>query len=164
MVAALMIMASATAQEEKKQCENCQAKKFDKTEMVKHRTDRMVQEYGLSQEQADKLLQLNTEYAAKMRPMHGLGGHFGPAPRPEGPQGNFEQKAPEPPQDGQTVDKHPSKEELEAKMKEVKAYHEAYEKSLKKIMTSKQYKKYQENAKQNEERGHRGFPQGPRPE
>ena len=49
-----------------------------KQEMVKHRTDRLVKDYQLNDQQARQLLELNTKYADKMRPHH---------PRHHGPHG-----------------------------------------------------------------------------
>ena len=69
MMAAVLMSATAFAQDEK-QCNcncKCKDKKPDKTEMVKHRTDRMVKEYGLDEAQAQKLLELNTGELRRMR-------------------------------------------------------------------------------------------------
>ena len=59
MIAAVLMSSAAFAQEEKK-CE-CKCKQPDKTEMVKHRTDRVVKKYGLNDQQAASLLELNTK-------------------------------------------------------------------------------------------------------
>ena len=64
MIAAVLMSSAAFAQEEKKcECKNC--KKPDKTEMVKHRTDKFAKKYGLNDQQAASLLELNTKYADK---------------------------------------------------------------------------------------------------
>ncbi len=55
MIAAVLMSSAAFAQEEKKcECKNC--KKPDKTEMVKHRTDKFAKKYGLNDQQAASLL------------------------------------------------------------------------------------------------------------
>lgn len=46
-------------------------KQMDPQEMIKHRTDETVKKYELNEEQAKKLLDLNTRFADKMRPMMG---------------------------------------------------------------------------------------------
>ena len=61
---ALMTMTAAQAQDDNKQ--RGERRQFDRTEMVKQRTDDVAKKYGLTKEQADKLLELNTKYADKM--------------------------------------------------------------------------------------------------
>lgn len=46
-------------------------RQMDPQEMIKHRTDETVKKYGLNEEQAKKLLDLNIRFADKMRPMMG---------------------------------------------------------------------------------------------
>ena len=70
-IVALMMSATMMAQEGEKQMPK--KKPADKTEMVKQRTDMMVERYGLDEKQAEKLLTLNTEFADKM----GHGMHMG---------------------------------------------------------------------------------------
>ena len=82
MVAALMLTATAMAQENNGRREG---RNFDPAEMVKAQTERMVQEYGLNEAQKAKLLELNTQYAGKLR-MGGRGGQRG-GQRFGGPQG-----------------------------------------------------------------------------
>ena len=110
----------------------------NKTEMIKKRTDNMVQKYGLNEAQATKLLELNTKYADKMRPG---GRHFGPRP----------------PRDGQAT------EEGQRRPAEM----EAYDKELQEILTSDQYQQYKtDREKMRQERPHvrhRG-PRGGHPE
>lgn len=150
LIAALTMSMAAQAQNEgKKKGE----KKFDKTEMAQKRTDRMVEQYGLNDDQAKKLLALNTEYADKMGPRGGhRGGGHGPGPRP---QGNGEQKM-RPQGDGQQQGARPAPDKAE--MEKMKATHDAYNKELKGIMTDAQYAKYTEDMKKM--RQHRGEPKG----
>ena len=60
---ALMVSTMSFAQQ---QNANRPRRHFDKTEMIKMRTERMVKELNLNSAQADSLLVLNTEYADVM--------------------------------------------------------------------------------------------------
>lgn len=121
-------------------------RKFDKTEMIQKMTDRTVKQYGLDDEQAAKLLKLNTEYADKMRPMGGPGGGPG-GPRGMRPGGEDDQERPE------LTDEQ--KAEMETRMKEMKANREAYQKELEGIMTADQFKSYQADQEKRRNRGGR---------
>lgn len=142
MMAALLMSTSAIAQE-KKECK-CSEKKFDKTEMVKHRTDETVKRYQLNDKQAQQLLELNNKYADKMEPRggrhhHGPKGELG---RPPKDFADAKGQRPEPPKDGKPMDRPKDDKRMEhhKKMKETM---EAYDAELKKIMTDDQYKAYQ---------------------
>ena len=135
LMAAALISASAVAQPDK---QGQRPKKFDKTEMAKHRTDRMVERYNLDDKQAKQLLELNNKYADKMRPRGGRPPH-GPkgAPgRPPKDKPDAEGQRPEPPKDGKHMGHPKDKKQMEETMK-------AYESELKEILTPKQYKAYQ---------------------
>ncbi len=110
-----------------------------KEEMIKARTERTVKRYGLNDEQAKQLLELNTKYADKMRrpfgPRHG-GPRMGGKNRPQGQPSDTLQRP-----------QRPNKEQMEARMKEMKATKEAYEKELQGIMTSEQFTKYLDDEK-----------------
>lgn len=147
-IAAMMVISTASmAQDnnEKKQA----PRKMDRTEMVKHRTDRMVKEYGLDEAQAQKLLELNTAYADKMPRM---GGPRPGGPRPQG-QPDAKQKV-----DGTTgataqqPAERPSREQMEARRAEMMKNTEAYQAELKKILTDEQYNKFIENQKNRQQR------------
>ena len=150
MMAALLVSTTAMAQEQ----ENPQRpqRKFDKTEMVKHRTDETVSRYKLNDKQAKQLLELNTKYADKMGPRgphhHG---HHG-AGRPPMPPKDDKAQRPEPPKDDSKMQER--RKEMEANMK-------AYDAELKKILTDDQYKNYQADQKKMREkrRGPRNFEQ-----
>ena len=147
MMAALLISTSAVAQEESKA--QRPEKKFDKTEMVKHRTDETVSRYKLNDKQAKKLLELNTKFADKMGPRgHRHGGRFGRpgVGRPPMPPSDAQGQRPEPPKDDSKMKER--RAEMEKNMKE-------YEAELQKIMTADQYKSYQEDQKKMRERAHR---------
>ena len=141
MMAALLVSTTAMAQEQ----ENPQRpqRKFDKTEMVKHRTDETVSRYKLNDKQAKQLLELNTKYADKMGPRgphhHG---HHG-AGRPPMPPKDDKAQRPEPPKDDSKMQER--RKEMEANMK-------AYDAELQKIMTADQFKSYQEDMKKMRER------------
>ena len=147
MMAALLITTSVVAQEEKN--EPREPRKFDKTEMVKHRTNETVSRYKLSDKQAKQLLELNTKYADKLAPRgpHHLGHHGRPgAGRPPMPPKDAKADRPEPPKDDSKMQEH--RKEMEKNMK-------AYDAELKKIMTAEQYKSYQDDMKKrhNKKRG-----------
>ena len=135
LLAAVMVSMAAVAQD--KDSNKPSVDNNRKQEMVKHRTDRMVEDYQLNNKQAKKLLELNTEYADKMRPRHhGHHGHHGPhgmrGQRPEPPKSDMEGERPEPPKG----DREEHRKEMAETMK-------AYDAELKKIMTEDQFKVYQ---------------------
>jgi Spy/CpxP family protein refolding chaperone len=117
-----------------------------KQEMVKHRTDRLVKDYQLNDQQARQLQELNTKYADKMRPHHPH--HHGPhgmkGQRPEPPKGDKKGERPEPPKG----DRQDRRKEMDETMK-------AYEAELQKIMTPEQFKKYQADMQQRRDKGPR---------
>lgn len=141
MMAALLISSAALAQEEKKQCK-CSEKKPDKTEMVKHRTEKMAKDYNLTDQQKQQLQELNTRYADKMKP-RGRHGHHG-----KDKMDKKDKKRPELTEE--------QKAKMEAERKERDATVKAYEAELQKIMTAEQFQQYQADMKKH---GHRG----PRP-
>ena len=127
--AAIMMGSVAMAQDENQQRKGRGDRKFDQTEMVKRRTDNAVSKYKLNEEQAKKLLELNTKYAKDMAPRM----------RPGGPRGGERRK----PQG----DKRPEMtEEQKAKMEEGRKQMEermkAYNNELKTILTEAQFKSY----------------------
>ena len=71
LVAATTLMLSANAQNADNQ--QGEHKQLDKTEIIQKQTDRMVERYGLSEEQAKQLLKLNTAYGGRF--MGRPGGH-----------------------------------------------------------------------------------------
>ena len=153
-VAAVFVM-SAAAQA---QCsDHKEGKQCKKEQMIQSRTDRMVKRYGLDEEQAKKLKELNEEYAGLM-PMR-------PAPRP----GCKGQACPDQ-QAGKGCDKQPKmdgapgatnrkpcqeKADCEKMQKERMKAHKAYDEKLKKILGSEKFSQYQSDRKQAMERGPR---------
>lgn len=142
MVAAAMIATNAMAQEQQGQRPE---RKMDKTEMAKMRTERMVKELGLDATQQERLLALNMEFSEKM-PMRGPRSNRPAGPRPEkkvdATTGATAQQQPKMEQR-----ERPSKEQMEARHKEMEANREAYNGELKKILTPEQFAKYEEAQK-----------------
>ena len=158
MIAAVLMSSAAFAQEEKK-CE-CKCKQPDKTEMVKQRTDRVVKKYGLNDQQAASLLELNTKYADKFGGPRGHHGkkhgmrhgkkHEGQADATTGattPQPRGDKKRPELTEE--------QKAQFEARRQEMEANRKAYETELKKILTDDQFKQYEADMKKHKRHGHR---------
>lgn len=148
LLAAVMVSTAAGAQD--KDSNKPSMDNNRKQEMVKHRTDKMVEDYQLNDKQAKKLLALNTEYADKIRPHHrGPHGPHGPhgmrGQRPEPPKENMNGERPEPPKG----DRPDRRKEMAETMK-------AYDAELQKIMTAEQYEKYKADMKQRRERDHKG--------
>ena len=115
-------------------------RQFNPEQMAKMRTDATVQKYGLNEEQAKKLLDLNTRFADKIRPMGPMGGQrrggqrMNPdSLRAQGPQG--QRRGP-----GQRGGFN--REEMQKNM-------EAYNNELKAILTPEQYEAYQKDEQQN---------------
>ncbi len=142
MIAAMMLTASSVSAQS---TDTLRQRKPDRGEIIEYRTARMADELGLNDSQRQQLLELNKAYAGKMPRMGGAHRHFG------GPRG------------GQPIDsvarpQRPSKEEIESRMKERKQNEADYEVQLKKILTSEQYAKYQENKQRRLQRGGMGGP------
>ncbi len=133
LVAATTLMLSANAQNADNQ--QGEHKQLDKTEIIQKQTDRMVERYGLSEEQAKQLLKLNTAY----------GGRFMGRPGGHGPRRNGQGQ---PPVRRDSVERQrPTQEQMEAMKKEMTAKMEAYRSEVKKIMTEGQYAKYESDLK-----------------
>lgn len=135
----LTVMTSALAQNEGN---NGQRPRFNREEMVKFRTERMVKKYGLNAEQAAALLALNEKQMPMMR-----------HPR----RGNQPEKA-------DSTAQRPRREGNKADAKGLRMdrghrigkYNiEAYNAELQKIMTAEQYKSYQENMEKMRKQGPR---------
>ena len=144
LLAAVMVSTAAVAQN--KDDNKSPQDNNRKQEMVKHRTDRLVKDYQLNDQQARQLLELNTKYADKMRPHHPR--HHGPhgmkGQRPEPPKGDVKGERPEPP-----------KGDRQDRRKEMDETTKAYEAELQKIMTPEQFKKYQADMQQRRDEGPR---------
>lgn len=139
LIAMLTVMTSALAQNEGN---NGQRPRFNREEMVKFRTERMVKKYGLNAEQAAALLALNEKQMPMMR-----------HPR----RGNQPEKA-------DSTSQRPRREgnKADAKGRRMDRGHrigkhniEAYNAELQKIMTAEQYKSYQEDMEKMRKQGPR---------
>lgn len=145
---AMMTMTAAMAQSNEQQAQG-QRRQFDRTEMIKQRTDDAVKKYGLSEDQAAKLLELNTKYADKMGP--GMGGRGGRGMRPRPNFGNAQQ--------GQRPEMTEEiRQRMETMRKERQAAQEEYDKEMKTILSEDQYKAYKADQEQMRNRmgGRRG--------
>ena len=169
--AAMMMSASMMAQNEQPQAQ--QAPQMDRAEMLKARTEQMVKDYGLNEEQAKKLEALNTEYAEKipmMPMMRGQQGQRGQRPQGQMGQGQRPQRQPgdstrrgQRPQMGQMG----QGQRPQMNFEEMRKNMEAYNAELEKIMTQEQYAKYRESMGRRMgggQRGQGGFGGGNRPQ
>ncbi len=176
LAAALMMSATMVAQTEE-QPQAPQVPTMDQAEMIKARTEQMVKDYGLSEEQAGQLLALNTEFADKMppmmggrrgfmRPQRGEGRPQADGDRPERRRGNGEAR----PERGERRQLPDSVRQMrrmgggqpfdrEAMMKVM----EEYNAGLEKIFTEEQFTKYKEDMQRRRQQGPRGR-RGERPE
>ena len=137
---AIMTMTAAMAQGDNQQGRR-ERRQFDRAEMIKNRTDDAVKKYGLNEQQAAKLLELNTKYADTMGPRMGGrrgGGQGGMRPRP-----NFGDNNGEGAQPGQRPE---MTDEMRAQMEKMRKEREEarkkYDEELQTIMTADQYKAY----------------------
>lgn len=128
-------------------------------QMAKERTDAVVKKYGLNDDQAKKLLDLNTRFADKIRPMGMMRGQRG-GQRMQGDRNSRPQRmAPDSLRangrrgGGQRGNFGGfNREEMQKNM-------EAYNNELKTILTSEQFEAYQKD-----EQSRRQRPNGPRME
>ena len=161
LMAAMLISATAIA-ENKEKC-NCQGKdkKPDKTEMVKHRTDETVKRYQLNDKQAKQLLDLNNKYADKMGPHggpHRHGSHGAPG---RGPKVDDNGQRPEPPKDMKRPER-PNDEQRAEHRKQMEETMKAYDAELQKIMTPDQFKAYKADMQKRRDHHHpKGAPAEP---
>ena len=168
--AALMMSATMVAQTEE-QPQAPQPPTMDKAEMVKARTEQMVKDYGLSEEQAGQLLALNTEFADKLPPMMGAGrrGFMRPQGgegRPQAGQGRGERRR-------GNGEARPERGERRLQPDSVRRLHrmgegqpfdreammkamEEYNAGIEKIFTEDQLKKYKEDMQRRRPQGPRG--------
>ena len=155
MAAAVLMGTTAMAQGERPQ--------FDRTEMIKQRTDQMVEKYKLNETQAKQLLELNTKNAEAMGPMMGMGRMGGVRPggrggrRGGGQAGQGGQGAPQMGGGGFQMT-----EEQRARFEEMRKQREEnqkkYEAELEKILTPEQFKSYQKDMEeQRAQRRNRGM-------
>lgn len=121
-------------------------RQFNPEQMAKMRTDAVVKKYGLNDDQAKKLLDLNTRFAGKIRPMGSMGGQRRGGQRMQGdrPQRmNPDSLRAQGQRRGQGQRGGGfNREEMQKNM-------EAYNNELKSILTPEQYEAYQKDEQQN---------------
>ena len=149
-IAAAVMMSSSMLAQESKPEGRPEMRRGDRTEMMKKRTDETVQRYGLNEEQAAKLLELNTRYADKMGPR---GQHrFGqPGQRPDSVRPR--------PQRGEIKDRperHGDRQGMRGNFEEMRKNMEAYDAELQQIMTEEQFKAYKADQEKRMKEGPRG--------
>ena len=171
---AMAMCANVMAQEVNEQKQ--EPKPVDKEEMAQKRTDFMVERYGLNEEQAAKLLELNKAHVDKQRPMRR------DLRRP--PMKKFEgkpleekeivpeemekapekmEKVPEKMEKAELKDKPALKDMKPGLRDEMKKEREAYENELQKIMTEEQFSAYKKDSEKRHH-GPRGGFRGHRPQ
>lgn len=143
MVASIMMSMVAMAQDGEKK----EARKFDRTEMVKQRTDMTVKRLGLNEEQAAKLLELNTRYMGKMGgPMMGRGQRPGRMNKADLQTARSHEKV-------DSLKPFEKKDSLQRpggrmrSMEDGRKVREAYDAELKQILTQEQYEQYKTDEK-----------------
>lgn len=152
--AAVMMSSSVLAQENNPEVRP-EMKQPDMTEMVKNRTDETVKRYGLNEEQAAKLLDLNTRFADKIGPRGGMrrfGQPGGQRPdsvrqRPQRERGEMR---------GAPGGRRGGRPEGRGNFEEMRKNMEAYEAELQKIMTEEQYNAYKADREKRMQEGPRG--------
>jgi len=155
MTAAVLMGTTAVAQDNRPQ--------FDRTEMIKQRTDQMVEKYKLNETQAKQLLELNTKNAESMGPMMGMGrmgggrpGGMGGGRRGGGQAGQGGQGAPQMGGGGFQMTEE-QRAQFEEMRKQREENQKKYDAELEKILTPEQFKSYQEDQKQQREQRRRGM-------
>ena len=155
MTAAVLMGTTAVAQDNRPQ--------FDRTEMIKQRTDQMVEKYKLNETQAKQLLELNTKNADAMGPMMGMGrmgggrpGGMGGGRRGGGQAGQGGQGAPQMGGGGFQMTEE-QRAQFEEMRKQREENQKKYDAELEKILTPEQFKSYQEDQKQQREQRRRGM-------
>lgn len=138
--AAVMMSATVVAQDDKQQSVRRNRGPVDQTEMIQKRTDETVKAYGLNEEQAAKLLELNKQYAGKMRP--GFGRQGGPRERFARPD-SMRGERPMNRERMRNSDQRPARPEgNRGGFEEMRKTMEAYDAEIQKIMTEEQFKAY----------------------
>lgn len=165
MVAMMLLSINAMAQEADKQGKG-EFKPMDRTEMVQKRTEATVKKYGLNEEQAAKLLQLNNKYADQMGPMGGgprMGRRGGMPPRMANDSLREQRQRRMISTDSLKADRQSRPDRRGGFNPEAgrKAF-EAYDTELKAILTPEQYEAYKADQKKQFE-GRMNGPRGNRP-
>lgn len=146
-IAATMMMTAAMAQDDN-QRNGQDRRRMDPTEMLQRRTERTVKDYGLNEEQAKQLLELNKKYADKMGPRMG-----GMRPGGRGMRGGRNNGGPDRGQRPELTEEQ--RKEMEANRKQMQESMKQYDAELQKIMTPEQYKAYQADMEKRRQEGPR---------
>lgn len=169
LAATVMMSVSVMAQDEAQP--QRERRDFNPEQMAQKRTEAMVKKYGLSEEQAAKVLELNIKQGQQMqasRQHRGgqdmrRGGHkpmandsLSKRPRPQ----RMDKEGMKRPEQGDVKKGERSQQRMDVMHKQM----EEYDNALKEIMTEEQFKVYQaDREKRMKEGGPRG-PRGPRPQ
>ena len=121
-------------------------RQFNPEQMAKMRTDAVVKKYGLNDDQAKKLLDLNTRFAGKIRPMGPMGGQRRGGQRM---QGDRPQRMNPDSLRAQGQRRGQGQRGGGFNREEVQKNMEAYNNELKSILTPEQYEAYQKDEQQN---------------
>lgn len=135
-----------------------QGQRFSREQMIEMRTNDMATEYGLDDQQKQKLLELNKQYPEAMpfmRPRGMRGGQRGEGMR--GPRGNGQGRMEGAPRDGAPRGEAGQGQRPRPSMGQRprmadKETMEKYEQQLQQIMTKEQYTKFQADRKAQMER------------
>lgn len=150
-IAAITMATSMMAQGDNPQ--NRERRQFNPEEMMKRRTEQMVKDYGLNEEQTKQLQELNAKFAQTM----GRGRGFRPGgDRGQRPERRERMAAPR--TDSTTVNGQRPEPNGFERMREAR---ENYDKELQKILTEEQFKAYKADEEKRMNRGPRGG-RGPR--
>ena len=159
MITAVVLMGTTAVAQDN----NGQRPQFDRTEMIKQRTDAMVEKYKLNADQAKQLLELNTKNAETMGPGMGMGRMGGGRPggmggrRGGGQAGQGGQGAPQMGGGGFQMTEE-QRAQFEEMRKQREENQKKYEAELEKILTPEQFKSYQKDMEeQRAQRGRRGM-------
>lgn len=154
MAAAFLMTAGAMAQDSERGGRP-ERRQWSQTEMIQHRTDAMVQKYGLSEEQAAKLLTVNTKFAEKLPRGFNGNGLRRPGMRPgRGPQDRVDSLRPNRrpemrmPNDSAQQARPRRDGRPRVDFEQMRKSMEEYNAELKGIMTSEQYESYLSDQKQ----------------
>jgi len=158
LLAAMTMSANVMAQQNEQEQVEQRRQQPNRTEMVKKRTEQMVEKYKLNETQAAQLLELNMRYAEKMGPMGGPRGQRG-GQRADRPQQRekkdvpadttYRQKRPQGQGEQGAGNRRAGSEEMRKNM-------EAYDKELQSILTEEQYQAYKNDNKRRGPQGNRG--------
>ena len=141
-IAATLMMSGSMFAQESENGDKNPMEKPDKTEMVKKRTDETARRYGLNDEQAAKLLDLNTRYAEKMGPR---GPRMGRHHAPGGQRPDSIKSGKMKPQKGELKKAHmkgEGQQVMKGGREDMRKNMEEYDAELQTIMTAEQYEAY----------------------